>query len=281
MTWPFGGGKDKSYIDLSPKIKTKEVTPTLGNTNNQYSMTDAAQSITMSTSKTNTAYPNPRGVATTHDFTETIIKLQVNDVTFKIPESRILKFASLNKLAGEARRANPQSNIPGIVVHGGSELASDFFNTFELLGTSLVEPVDFSADALVSAARISATYDYPTLRAFCIEKLEGLPLGAIERLRIGRAIDLQSWEERVCKELSERDEMVTKEEMLALGADAYWRVASTRETQRRISQLSVEVIQGQSQKMSPQNTPQTSDESPTGLVLALIFIVIWLLYARS
>ncbi|CAE6505436.1 unnamed protein product [Rhizoctonia solani] len=206
---------------------------------------------------------------------------QVNDVTFKIPESRILKFEFLNKLAREARRANPQSNVPGIVVHGGSELASDFFNTFELLGTSLVEPVDFSTDALVSAARISVAYDYPTLRAFCIERLERLLLGAIERLRIGRALDLQSWEERVCKELSERDEMVTKEEMLALGADAYWRVASARETQRRINPLSVVEIQGQSQKMSPQNTPRTSDESPIWIVLVLMFLVIWFLYAYS
>ncbi|CUA73774.1 hypothetical protein RSOLAG22IIIB_01291 [Rhizoctonia solani] len=178
--------------------------------------------------------PNAQEVTTLHDLTGTIIKLQVNNVGFRIPEPRISKFASLSKLIEDARRTSPRSNTLAIAVHGDNELASDFLNTLELLNTpSFVEPIHFSSKVLVSAARVSAAYDYPALHAFCVKKLEGSSLGSIERLRIGRVLNLKSWEERACRELSERDTMITREEMLALGVDAYFQVASAREKRQR------------------------------------------------
>ncbi|CAE6505446.1 unnamed protein product [Rhizoctonia solani] len=144
--------------------------------------------------------PNAQEVTTLHDLAGTLIKLQVNNVGFRIPEPRISKFASLS-----------------ILIRNGS----------------FVEPINFSSKILVSAARVSAAYDYPALHAFCVKKLEGSSLGSIERLRIGRVLNLKSWEERACRELSERDTMITREEMLAVGVDAYFQVASAREKRQR------------------------------------------------
>ncbi|KDN49622.1 hypothetical protein RSAG8_01687, partial [Rhizoctonia solani AG-8 WAC10335] len=200
------------------------------NTNNQPSLNDTIQSSNSSTGSTSTSLQE---ITALHDFIGTIIKLQVNNVGFRIPEPRISKFASLNKLIEDARHANPHNDTLSIVVHGDSELVSDFLNTFELLSARLVEPIEFSSKLLVSAARVSAAYDYTALHTFCLEKLEGLSLGPIERLRIGRALDLKLWEERAYQELSERDEMITREEMLTLGADAYFQVASIREKRQR------------------------------------------------
>ncbi|KAH7344484.1 hypothetical protein B0J17DRAFT_635609 [Rhizoctonia solani] len=208
-------------------------------TNNQRSFNDAAQSV-------NTPIPSSsssRGASIIHDFIGANIELQVNDVLFRIHESKLSKFTSLHQLIEDARCDNPHADTLAIVVHGDSELASDFLGALELLNASPVEPVNLSYEVLVSAARISTIYDYPTLRAFCIKQLEELPLDAIERFRIGRALDLKSWEERAYQELSERDEAITKEEMLVLGVDAYFQVASMRDTRQKdqITRLSSEL----------------------------------------
>ncbi|CAE6403776.1 unnamed protein product [Rhizoctonia solani] len=190
-------------------------TSTPDSTNNQHPLNDAAQSVNPDTPIPSSS--SSREVSTIHDFIGVNIELQVNDVNFRIHESRISKFASLHQLVDDARRVNPLSNTLAIA----------------LLSASPVEPVDLSYEVLVSAARISTIYDYPTLRAFCIKQLEGLPLGAIERLRIGRTLDLKSWEERAYQELTEREEAITKEEMLALGIDAYFEVASMRDKRQK------------------------------------------------
>ncbi|KAH7344483.1 hypothetical protein B0J17DRAFT_635606 [Rhizoctonia solani] len=184
------------------------------------------------------APPNLREVTTTHDFAGPIIDLRVHDVAFKIHESCISKFASLSQQIEEERRARPGNDTLTIVVQGDSSLASDFLNTFELLRPFSIEeprPANPSTETLVSAARISTTYDCPTLREFCINKLEELPLGPIERLQVGVALDLEPWRERAYRELSEREEMVTEEEASVLGIDGYFRVASMREQYLRAS----------------------------------------------
>ncbi|CAE6470520.1 unnamed protein product [Rhizoctonia solani] len=206
-------------------------TSTPDSTNNQHPLNDAAQSVNPDTPIPSSS--SSREVSTIHDFIGVNIELQVNDVDFRIHESRISKFASLHQLVEDARRVNPLSDTLAIAVHGDNKLVSDFLSTFELLSASPLEHVDFSYEVLVSAARISTIYDYPTLRAFCIKQLEGLPLGAIEHLRIGHTLNLKPWEERAYQELTEREEAITKEEMLALGVDAYFEVASMRDKRQK------------------------------------------------
>ncbi|KAJ1310933.1 hypothetical protein OPQ81_009445 [Rhizoctonia solani] len=174
------------------------------------------------------SYSNLQGSGVTvHNYTLPSIELRVNRVDiFIIHESRVSKFTSLNKLIEDSRHTGSEIDTPVISVRGDSTLASDFRNTFDILDTCLIEPINFSSEVLVSAARISAAYGYPSLRAFCIKQLEGLSLGPIERLQIGRALDLKSWEERTYQELSEREETITEEEMLALGINAYFQVAT-------------------------------------------------------
>ncbi|EUC65456.1 hypothetical protein RSOL_446220 [Rhizoctonia solani AG-3 Rhs1AP] len=216
---PFGTNESSTTTQSNP-IQSSRMTSRTENTNNERQSIDPAAA-------------SFQDLSALHDFTGPIIKLQVNNVGFRMPESHISKFASLNKLIKDSRRTSPRSDSPTIFVHGDSELASHFLKTFELLSASPVEPIDFSSAILVSAALISAAYDYPTLNEFCIKKLEELSLGSIERLRIGRSLDRKSWEERAYQELSERDEMITREEMLALGVDAYFQVASSREKRQR------------------------------------------------
>ncbi|CAE7086954.1 unnamed protein product [Rhizoctonia solani] len=175
---------------------------------------------------------DPQEVLPSHDFIGAIIKLQVNDMVLRISEPQIYKFASLKKLVEDARKADPHNPTLTITVRDSSEIASDFLNTFRLFN-NLAELVDSSTESLISAALISTKYDYPKLRTLCIQELERRDLGVIERLQIGRTLGLTSWEDRACKELSERAEMITREEMLALGVDAYFQVASAREKQLR------------------------------------------------
>ncbi|KAG8730670.1 hypothetical protein FRC11_006143 [Ceratobasidium sp. 423] len=168
------------------------------------------------------------------DLTGSRIRLQVNRVVIKTHEYHISKFVYLGRLIRKARRMNPQTDTLTIAVTGDNKLVSDFLNTFKILNTSSIDkPGNFDTETLVSAARVSAKYNHPTLRAFCIERLEGLSLDSMERLRIARALDLKSWEERAYQELSGRRKMITKEEALDLGIDAYWQVASARETQQK------------------------------------------------
>ncbi|KAJ1310932.1 hypothetical protein OPQ81_009444 [Rhizoctonia solani] len=161
-------------------------TVTLKSANDQGSTDDITQYVnTTSTSS------NAQEVSAAHDFTGANIRLQVNVMVFKIPDSRISKFTVFNPLIEDARRANPQRDTFEIFLHGVSELASDFRNNFESLSASLVEPVDFSSDIPISATRISDTYDYPKLRTLFIKQLETLPLSLIERFQIGQALDLK------------------------------------------------------------------------------------------
>ncbi|CAE6469512.1 unnamed protein product [Rhizoctonia solani] len=175
-----------------------------------------------------------RVAPTVHDFAGTLVELQVNGVIFKIHEARISKFTSLHQLLEDARRVSPQSVILSISVQGDNELVADFLNTFKLLSTSTFEqPVQPNTETLVSAARISAAYGHPALHAFCIKRLERLSLSPIERLQVARALSFSLWEKQAYKELSEREEMITKEEASLLGFDTYFQVASMRETRLR------------------------------------------------
>ncbi|CAE6463468.1 unnamed protein product [Rhizoctonia solani] len=230
----FSGSKNQDEIYIPPPSTTTQMqgsAATPDSTNNQHSLDGTTQPV-----NPNTITPRSsslRDISAVHDFAGATIELQVNDVVFKVLESRVSKFISLNQLIENARSANSQNHTTSILVHGDSGLASDFFNAFELLNASLVDSIDFNSEILVSAARISAAYDYSKLHALCIKQLEGLSLGSIERFQIGHALGLKAWEERACQELCERDEMITREEMLALGVDAYFEIVSMREKRYR------------------------------------------------
>ncbi|QRW19551.1 hypothetical protein RhiXN_00957 [Rhizoctonia solani] len=184
--------------------------------------------------KTTSLLPESRTSSTVHDLIGACINLQVNTIVIKTHEYQISNFAYMHDLVKNTRLVNAQINPLTICVTGGNELVSDFLNTFKILNTSSIDqPDNFDADTLVSAARVSASYKYPALRAFCIERLEGLRPSSMERLRIGRALDLKSWEERACQELVKREEIITKEEALQLKIDAYWQITSERETRIR------------------------------------------------
>ncbi|KAJ1310931.1 hypothetical protein OPQ81_009443 [Rhizoctonia solani] len=207
-------------------VKTSSRTPS---TQNQGSLNAATEPKAKSL---NTTPPLSTlcGASTVYDFTGANIRLEVNNVVIKTHEYLISKFICLNKLVEKARLANPPSDPLPITITGSGELVSDFLNTFKILGTSSIErPTNFDLKTLVSAARIAATYEHPALRAFCMKRLEGLSLTSMERLQVGRALNLKPWEQCAYQELSEREQMITKEEALTLGIDAYWKVASARE----------------------------------------------------
>ncbi|CAE6456655.1 unnamed protein product [Rhizoctonia solani] len=212
---------------------TKQCKETCGTSNNN-SSNNAPQAVLKSLN-TKPSLVELCTPSTVHDLTGACINLQVNTVVIKTHEFQIANFVYLYKLIKKARLVDPQNAALTIRVTGGNELVSDFLNTFKILGTSPVDKSDnFDTDILVSAARISAQYEHPALRAFCIKRLEGLSLDSMERLRIARALDLKSWEERAYQELAERDGTITKEEALTLKIDAYWQVANAREAQAKL-----------------------------------------------
>ncbi|CAE6431583.1 unnamed protein product [Rhizoctonia solani] len=183
------------------------------------------------------------------------INLQVNNAVIKTHEHHISKV----------------SDTLTIIVTGDN----DFLNTFTILGASIDKRGGFDAKTLVSAARILAKYNYPALRAFCMEKLEGLALNSMERLWVARALDLKPWEERAYRELSERETKITKEEALGLGIDSYWQVANARELQRR-SNSQLEGSPTQTLPQTESANKQKSNESS----LYIYFLLLASLYAN-
>ncbi|CAE6513109.1 unnamed protein product [Rhizoctonia solani] len=210
---------------------------TLRSTNNRRSLKDATKDEAASWETKTTSlmvHPGLREPPTVHDLTGANIQLQVDSVIIKTHEDRISKFVRLNKLIQEARNVNPQSDTLTITLPGDKKLAKDFLNTFELLNSwSIDKPGSFKPEILLSAAIISVAYDNPTLHAFCIKQLEGLPLGSMERLDIARKLDIKSWRESVYQELGSRMDYITKQEATTLGIDGYWYVASVREHKDR------------------------------------------------
>ncbi|KDN49505.1 hypothetical protein RSAG8_02207, partial [Rhizoctonia solani AG-8 WAC10335] len=220
----------------------------------------------------------PRVLPTILDLKGANINLQVNSVVVKTHEHHISKFAYLVRLIKKARLVNPQGDTLTIAVTGDDELVSDFLNTFKILGASSIdEHSSFDTKTLVSAARISARYNYPALRAFCIKQLEGFTLNSMERLQIARALDLKSWEGRAYQELSEREAKITKEEALDLGMDAYWQIANAREMQQQRNAInhSVENNNPPERKLT-QTLPQAelaSGEKSNGVSLYIYFLL--------
>lgn len=90
-------------------------------------------------------------------------------------------------------------------------------------------PFEFDAPVLISALRISSTYDYPDLRAFSINRLENISLSAIQRIELAREFQLASWEGPAYDELYVREEPISKEEARVLGIDAFAEVVKQRE----------------------------------------------------
>ncbi|KAG8726178.1 hypothetical protein FRC11_000675, partial [Ceratobasidium sp. 423] len=197
-------------------------------TNNQHSSNEDTGPLPEDAAQSHLEEP-----PTMHDLTGANIMLQVNDVTIKTHEDRVSKFAYLNRLVERARQLNPQGDTLTIVVKGGGGLASEFLDTFELLRAfSIDKPNNFDSKTLVSAARISEAYENPTLREFCINKLEGVPLSPVEQVQIAREVGFKLWEERACKELSEQGKTITQEEAQILGIDTYWQITNKREQQQ-------------------------------------------------
>ncbi|CAE6403796.1 unnamed protein product [Rhizoctonia solani] len=212
--------------------QSTQATITSGTTNNQGLLSDTSQSRgkNLRNKPSLLALLEP---PTVHDLTGAIIKLEVNNVVIKTHEYLISNFLKLNKLVEKARLVNPNSDSLTIAIRGDSELGPDFLQTFKILRASSIEaPANFDLTTLVAAARVASAYEHPALRAFCIRRLEGLSLISMQRLQIARTLNLKLWEEQVYQELSEREEMITKEEALALDIDAYWKVASMREGQQ-------------------------------------------------
>ncbi|CAE6505429.1 unnamed protein product [Rhizoctonia solani] len=203
--------------DDTPRTTKRETITTIapGVTNNRGSLKDTTEGW----------------FSAVHDLTGANIHLQVNSVVIKTHEDRISKFAHLNSLIQAARNANPQSDTLTITLQGDEKLASNFLNTFKLLSSwSIEKPGNFEFQILLSAALISATYDNPTLLTFCVKQLEGFPLSQVQRLDIGRRLDIKSWREGVYQEMISRETVITKDEALALGIDAYWYIANARES---------------------------------------------------
>ncbi|CUA73771.1 hypothetical protein RSOLAG22IIIB_01288 [Rhizoctonia solani] len=171
------------------------------------------------------------------DLTGANIRLQIGNTVIKTHERRLEKFARLRELIKEARQEDAQNDTLTIILDGNKQLVEDFRNMFELINASSIDQADCEVATLVSAARIAApsAYGYEPLYHYCIDKLEGLSLGPMERVRVARALGNELWEKAACEDLSKRKEPITKEEALTLGLDAYWRIASDREKRKGVT----------------------------------------------
>ncbi|KAF8605211.1 hypothetical protein BDV93DRAFT_605682 [Ceratobasidium sp. AG-I] len=96
-------------------------------------------------------------------------------------------------------------------------------------GPVVKRPFSFDSPVLISALRISTTYDYPALRAFSITHLERISLSAVQRIELAREFQLKSWEGPAYEELYIREAPMTQEEARILGSDAFSLVARMRE----------------------------------------------------
>lgn len=94
------------------------------------------------------------------------------------------------------------------------------------------KPPTFDTPVLISALRISSTYDYPDLRAFSLSSLEDASLSAIARIQLAREFNLSPWEDLAYEELCNREEAITREEARVLGTDMVSDIARAREKKR-------------------------------------------------
>ncbi|QRW19547.1 hypothetical protein RhiXN_00953 [Rhizoctonia solani] len=141
---------------------------------------------------------------------------KVNNTTFKSHKHLLNDFARLKEMIKGMERYN--SGAQCITVYRDERGVEDFKNMFKVLYASLIKgPFEFDAPTLVSCLRLATAYEYPELRKFSVDRLEGAALSPIERIELAREFDLSAWDEGAFQELVGRDEPITRDEAKALG----------------------------------------------------------------
>ncbi|KDN49506.1 hypothetical protein RSAG8_02208, partial [Rhizoctonia solani AG-8 WAC10335] len=219
--------------DITHTAKEEKSATTIAGTMNNQNSANAAQSTprSLKTKPSLFALHKPTVML---DLTGANIRLEIGNTVIKTHEHRLEKFARLRELIKQARQEDPESDTLTVVIDGNKQLVDDFHYLFKLLSASSIDQPDYEVATLVSAARIAdpSAFGYEPLYRYCIDKLEGTPLSSMERIHVARALGKKSWEKDACEELSRRKEMITKEEALNLGMDAYWQIASDREKRK-------------------------------------------------
>ncbi|KAJ1311822.1 hypothetical protein OPQ81_010283 [Rhizoctonia solani] len=154
------------------------------------------------------------------------IQISVNGTYFETHKYLIKRFRGLKLLLDK----QPLE----ISIKRNDVSADDFCEMFKVLYASVVMgPFIFDCNTLISTLRVATTYEYHSLRDFCIQYLETLELDAVKRIDIARKFHLPSWEGPAYHELAMRDEPITREEANIIGLDAFVNIAEMREKEQR------------------------------------------------
>ncbi|KDN49516.1 hypothetical protein RSAG8_02218, partial [Rhizoctonia solani AG-8 WAC10335] len=153
------------------------------------------------------------------------ISLQVNDTIFKTHKHVLCKFAHIEIMLQNTGQ-HQTTGDPSIVLRRDERGVEDTTNTFKILYATVFH---FEPTILVSALRISTTYDFSNPRDYAIRELERASLSAIQRIQIAREFDLASWEAPAYSELAKREAALTQEEAQILGFSAFAVIVQERE----------------------------------------------------
>ncbi|QRV95138.1 hypothetical protein RhiJN_23156 [Ceratobasidium sp. AG-Ba] len=152
------------------------------------------------------------------------VEFLVKDALFACPKYKMFEFHKIQAILNE------QDGQP-IVLEGDPV---DFRNMFEVLLAPVYGPSSgwthrFSKAVLVSSLRVATFYDHPTLRGFCIEKLERERFTAMESFSLGRELAIPVWEIDLIEELVVREKPISLEEANLLGLELYTYTVARRE----------------------------------------------------
>ncbi|CAE6403366.1 unnamed protein product [Rhizoctonia solani] len=173
-------------------------------------------------------------------YTDAQVELWTSESAFFVHEFQLKKFSVLAERIRKARRETPAGSRIRI---RSSQNAGDVRNTLVVLYTCVAakhRAPPFDSETLISTLKMASKYDYPDLRRYAIDQLEGSHhLSAIRRIELSISFSIPGWELTVFAELCRRPEPISAEEAEILGMRRFVDISRIREEEqsRRTIQL--------------------------------------------
>ncbi|TRM68981.1 hypothetical protein BD626DRAFT_472542, partial [Schizophyllum amplum] len=169
-----------------------------------------------------------------NDFYLDLVTFQVTTTLFRVPryafEAGSAVFASMFSLPpGQGQDTEGCSDQHPVVLEGATADEYRQFLRILLPRNALRPDHDLTLEQWTAALKLSTMWDFDDIRQLAVTKMGKLDMTREQRFRLGRAYNVSKWYHGVLKDLVQRVEPLSREDVDLVGLDIALGLAASRE----------------------------------------------------
>ncbi|KAI5835425.1 hypothetical protein K523DRAFT_347218 [Schizophyllum commune Tattone D] len=163
-----------------------------------------------------------------------VVTFRVSNTLFRVPryafEGGSAVFASMFTLPpGQGQDTEGCSDEHPVVLEGATDEEFRHFLRILLPRNALRPDHDLTQEQWTAVLKLATMWDFDDVRQLAVSKMGKMEMSRDQRFRLGRAYSVSKWYHGVLKDLVQRVEPLTKEDVDLVGIDIALGIASNRE----------------------------------------------------